>query len=89
MVLKQLTITLIAMAIGSMAMAEGDAEAGKTTFADNCSRCHYEDDFAEEADSVLGPLLQAIFNKEIRHRAGFSGLTEEDVMNLTAYLAEQ
>ncbi len=71
------------------AFAEGDAAAGKETFEEVCESCHFEDDFADEADSVIDDILMAILNGEIRHRGGFKDLTEEDVANLAAFLAEQ
>ncbi len=87
--LKKLLIGLVAASFSTLTLAQGDAKAGKETFEASCSSCHYEDDFNDEADSVLEPLLKAILNKEIRHRSGFQGLTEEDVANLAAYLATQ
>ena len=70
-------------------MEPGDAKAGEATFEENCANCHYADDYADEADSVLEAMLLAILNGEIRHRGGFSGLTEEDVANLAAYMEQQ
>ena len=86
---KHLTIAISAAFLSPMALADGDAEAGKATFEKNCANCHYEDDYEDEADRVLEATLVAILNGEIRHRGGFRGLTEEDVANLAAYLEQQ
>ena len=86
---RKLLIGLVAASFSTLTLAQGDAKAGKETFEASCASCHYEDDFTDEADSVLEPLLKAILNKEIRHRGGFQDLTEEDVANLAAYLATQ
>ena len=82
----------IAVALACMstpAFADGDAEAGEATFEKSCASCHYADDYADEADSVLEATLLAILNGEIRHRGGFRGLSEQDVANLAAYLEQQ
>ena len=86
---KKLIAALFLAFVCAPAFAEGDAAAGKETFEEACESCHFEDDFTDEADSVLDDILMAILNGEIRHRGGFSGLTEKDVANLAAFLAEQ
>ena len=82
-------VALSLVFICSSAFAGGDAAAGKETFEEACESCHFEDDFVDEADSVLDDILMAILSGEIRHRGGFSGLTEKDIANLAAFLAEQ
>ncbi len=77
------------LAMAHSGLEEGDAEIGKATFEENCANCHYEDDFADEADSVLEAILLAILNGEIRHRGGFRGLSEKDIANLAAFLEDQ
>ncbi len=87
--LKKLAFIFGAFYCSALATAQGDIAEGERVFVDVCENCHYKDDFADEADSVLEPILLAILNKEIRHRGGFRGLTEDDVANLAAFLAEQ
>lgn len=75
--------------ICSPAIAHGDAEAGEATFEENCANCHFEDDFADEADSVLKAMILAVINGEIEHRGDFSDLSEQDAANLAAFLEQQ
>ena len=86
---RRLIIATSMALVCTPALAEGDAEAGKSTFEETCEQCHYADDFDDEAKSVLEAMLLAIMNGEIRHRGGFSGLSEEDLANLAAFLSGQ
>ena len=86
---KRILVAASFAMIASPALADGDSESGKATFEENCANCHYEDDFVDEADSVLKATLLAILNGEIRHRGGFRGLTEQDVADLAAFLEQQ
>lgn len=83
---RLLIATSIAL-VCTPALAEGDAEAGKATFEETCEQCHYADDYAEEAESVIKAMILAIMNGEVRHRASLSVLTEEDAANLAAFFA--
>ena len=78
---------MVFAAVSIPAFANGDAEAGKEQFEDQCERCHYEDDYAEEPEAVIQAKIQAIVDGETRHRGDFSDLTEEEVANLAAYFA--
>ncbi len=84
---RRLLIAASMAAFCAPALADGDKEAGEATFEEACARCHYTDDFDEKAKSL--ETLKAILAGEIRHRGGFAGLTEEDLANIAAYLAEQ
>ncbi len=86
---RNLVTAVALVCLSPLALAEGDAKAGEETFEAKCANCHYTDDYADEADSVLEATLLAILSGEIRHRGGFRGLTEEDVANLAAYLEQQ
>ena len=87
-VFKSLTVTSIALACAPV-FAEGDADAGKATYEDDCANCHYEDDFADEAESDLATMLAAIRSGETRHRPPLKDLTDEEIANLAAFFASQ
>ena len=86
--IKFLTFASIALAC-SPVLAGGDADAGQELFEAECARCHYEDDFVEEADSVVVAMIEAIISGETRHRSSLKGLTDEEVANLAAFFASQ
>lgn len=71
------------------AFAHGDAAAGKANFEEACERCHFADDYADEAESVIEAMILAIMNGETNHRASLSGLTADDAANLAAFFASQ
>ncbi len=86
--------TLIAAAMlivgfPAIAVADGDAEAGKVKFEEDCSRCHYEDDYAEEPEAVIKATIRAIVDGEIKHRGNFADLSDDDIANLAAFLSSQ
>ncbi len=85
---KLFAVTVIALAC-SAAFAEGDADAGKEQFESTCERCHYSDDFAHEAKSVIVAMIKAIRSGETRHRPAMPDLTDEEIANLAAFLADQ
>lgn len=86
--LRLLTVTTIALAC-SPVFADGDADAGQKQFEEECERCHYSDDFAEEAKSVIAAMIKAIISGETRHRSSLSGFTDEEIANLAEFLASQ
>lgn len=76
--------------IWTPALAGGDANAGKAKFEEeSCDRCHYEDDFAEDAKSVIKAMLQSVKSGETKHRVSLAELSDEDIANLAAYFASQ
>lgn len=86
--LRLMTVTTFALAC-SPAFAEGDADAGQKQFEEECERCHYSDDFAEEAKSVIVAMIKAIVSGETRHRSPLTGFTDEEIANLAEFLASQ
>ncbi len=88
---SQALIASVILTIGTpvIAIADGDAEAGQVKFEEACARCHYEDDYAEEPESVIEATIQAIVDGEIKHRGNFADLTDDDIANLAAFLASQ
>ena len=80
---------LFAATLCSPAFADGDAAAGKETFEANCERCHYSDDYTHEAESVVAAMIKAIRSGETRHRPALADLTDEEIANLAAFLANQ
>jgi mono/diheme cytochrome c family protein len=77
--------------------AEGDAEAGRTVFIDNCGECHTLSD--AETTGAVGPNLDGIglsaadIENQVRNGGGvmpaFEGtLSEEDISNVVAYVSE-
>lgn len=85
---KLLAVTSIAL-VCAPAFADGDADAGKELFEEECARCHYEDDFIEEAESVVVAMIKAIISGETRHRSSLKGFTDEEVANLAAFFESQ
>ena len=86
--IRFLTVASIALAC-SPAFAGGDADAGKEVFEADCQRCHYEDDYAHEAESVVVAMIQAIRSGETRHRPPLKDITDEEIANLAAFFASQ
>lgn len=85
---KLLAVASIAL-VCSPAFAGGDTDAGKQTFEADCERCHYADDYAHEAESVVKAMIKAIRSGETRHRPPLRDLTDEEIANLAAFLANQ
>ncbi len=76
--------------ISAPAFAGGDADAGKAKYEEEkCDRCHFEDDFVEDAESVIAAMLLAVKGGEVKHRSDLSGLSDEDIANLAAFFASQ
>ncbi len=86
--IKSLAITSIAL-ICSPALADGHADAGKETFEADCERCHFSDDYAHEAESVIVAMIKAIRSGETRHRPALKDLTDDEIASLAAFLANQ
>lgn len=86
---ERLLVPISIVFVCTPAFAHGDSAAGKEAFEEACERCHFEDDYADEAESVIKAMILAIMNGETKHRSSLSDLTEEDAANLAAYLAEQ
>ena len=82
---KLLAVASIAL-VGSPALADGHADAGKEKFEADCERCHYTDDFVEDAESVLVAMMKSIRSGETRHRPALKDLTDEEIASLAAYL---
>lgn len=89
MIKEKLLVAVSLAFVCSPAFAEGDAAAGKEKFEEACERCHFEDDYAEDAESVIEAMILAIINGETDHRASLDGFTAEDAANLAAFFAEQ
>ncbi|MDJ0907056.1 MAG: hypothetical protein QNI96_13640 [Woeseiaceae bacterium] len=85
---KLLAAASIALAC-SPALADGHADAGKEVFEESCERCHYSDDYAHEAESVVVAMIKAIRSGETRHRPPLKDLTDEEIASLAAFLANQ
>lgn len=88
--IKEKVLVAVSLAfVCSPAFADADAAAGKEKFEEACERCHFEDDYAEDAESVIKAMILAIINGETDHRASMADLTEEDAANLAAFMADQ
>ena len=65
---KLLLAVALAIAAPAVALAEGDAEAGKTVFA-KCGVCHKIGDGAANA---LGPALTCVLGKKVGSHEGYA-----------------
>lgn len=89
MIKEKLLFVVTLAFVCTPALAGGDKAAGQEKFEDACERCHFEDDYADEAESVIKAMILAIISGETDHRASLSGFTEEDAANLAAFFADQ
>lgn len=79
--------TLPLVFIGTAALADGHMEAGKAKFEAVCADCHYNDDFAGTPRDEIKGMIEAVAAGEVEHDEDISGLTEEEIGALAAYLA--
>ena len=64
-----------------------DADAGKATFEAKCAECHYEDDFAGEAEADILGMIQAVKSADHKGKEETAGLSADDEANLAAFWA--
>jgi len=83
-------MTLLALPLvffGTAALADGHMEAGKAKFEEVCADCHYNDDFAGTPKDEIKGMIKAVAAGEVEHDEDLSGLTDEEIGALAAYLA--
>jgi mono/diheme cytochrome c family protein len=83
-------MTLLALPLvffGTAALADGHMEAGKAKFEEVCADCHYNDDFAGTPKAEIKGMIKAVAAGEVEHDEDLSGLTDEEIGALAAYLA--
>ena len=64
-----------------------NSDAGKATFEAKCAECHYEDDFAGEAEADILGMIQAVKSAEHKGKGETAGLSADDEANLAAFWA--
>lgn len=85
---KLVFIALGALFLAGFAAADehGDGEA---IYLDQCSNCHFEDDFSGESAEAIAGMIKSIKSGETEHGADLSGLSDEDIMKVAKYYASQ
>jgi cytochrome c553 len=90
--MKKFTYLAVSLALLSWCgfAAAGDAAAGKATFDEKCSECHYADDFAgESADDIAG-FLAGVQSGEVEHESVVvTEISDADAANIVAFWASQ
>lgn len=89
MIKEQLPVAVLLALFCIPAFADGDTTAGQAKFEEVCEQCHFEDDFDDEAKSVIEAMILAIINGEAKHRPSLKEITAEDAANLAAFFSAQ
>ena len=85
---KPIGCVMFAMLIlAAPAIAEDDG--GMALYEEQCSKCHFEDDFSGESEEAIAGMINGIIAGEVDHKSELTGLSEEDVKKLAAYFASQ
>lgn len=85
---KLITLTALPLVFfGASALADGHMEGGKAKFAEACEECHYSDDFAGTPKDEIRDMIKAVVAGEVEHDEDLSGLTDEEIDALSAFLA--
>ena len=90
--MKKFTYLAVSLALLSWCgfAVAGDAAAGKATFEENCSECHYADDFAGESESDIAGFLSGVQSGEVEHQSDApKSISDADAANIVAFWASQ
>ena len=90
--MKKFTYLAVSLALLSWCgfAVAGDAAAGKATFDEKCSECHYADDFAGESASDIAGFMSEVRSGAVEHETDEpQTISDADAANIVAYWASQ
>ena len=69
--------------------AASGALAGESLYEEQCGKCHFEDDFADETKEEFKYLVAGIQEGKIRHQPSLANLSDADIEKLAEFFASQ
>lgn len=80
-----ISISLLFLATAAIA----EEQTGEALYVEECSNCHFEDDFSGESAEAIAGMINDIMAGKTEHRTEITGLSEDQVKKLAEYFASQ